>query len=196
MRSAILALLAIVGLGLASSSSCFVNRLSERFTCTTSDDCDDGRTCDEGYCVDAPCPSQCSSCSLLAGTCQINCNANRQCGDIQCPAGFECDIRCNNSNACDDIDCTAAESCDIDCSGVGSCGAIRCGTGECQVECTGAGACPSIECATSCACEVACNNLAACPSMSCPLDTVCREGGVTGAPCDPNEDSDLCDTCP
>jgi hypothetical protein len=189
-------LVALLGIGLASSSSCFVNRVSERFACTTTEDCETGRTCDQGYCIDAPCPSQCSSCNVAAMTCQITCNSNRGCGDVVCPPGFECSIRCNNTDACDDVDCTQATGCVIDCSGIASCGAIRCGPGECEVECTGTGACPSIDCASSCRCDVACNNAVACPSMSCPLDTVCRENGGAGAPCDSGEDPILCDSCP
>jgi hypothetical protein len=194
--AAILLIVATVALGVLSSSSCFVNRVSERFVCTTSDDCDDARTCDEGYCIDAPCPSPCTQCNLEIKTCRVDCNANRRCDTLQCPAGFDCTFRCNNTNACGDIDCAAARSCEIDCTGVGSCGAINCGAGECSIECTGVGACPSIDCAASCGCDVSCNNQVACPSMSCPQDTVCRDNGAAGAPCDTSEDPILCDTCP
>lgn len=195
-RAAIFLILALAGLGSLSSSSCFVSRLSERFTCTVTEDCTDGRTCDQGYCVETPCPSPCTSCNLVDKTCRVECSSNQKCGNVQCPAGFDCTIRCSNGNACQSIDCAPARSCTIDCSGAGSCGSINCGTGACDIDCAGAGACPSIDCVGSCRCDVSCNNTPACPSIACPhpVDTFCTQGGVPGERCD-SQESILCDTC-
>jgi hypothetical protein len=175
MKAAVVVILAVIALGSLSSTSCFVDRLSDRYTCTSDAQCMDGRTCNNGYCVQSPCPTACSSCDVAAKICNINCTQNRPCGDVQCPDGYDCRI---------------------DCSRAGSCGRITCGPGPCDISCTGAGACPSIDCTSSCACDVRCNNaVGVCPDVSCPmvLGTACTDSGMAGAPCD---SSGVCDTCP
>ena len=176
----------------ALAASCFVHRSSDDYVCSTSDDCRSGRICDQGFCVvaaTAGCPAQCSSCNAADMSCRIDCTANKPCGNVQCPIGWDCNLRCNNAGACGEVDCTFARSCNVDCSGAVSCGALRCGAGACDVRCSGAGACPSVDCAASCSCDVTCNNRGAdCPQMSCPRAIgPCTQNGSDGAPCDSSE---------
>jgi hypothetical protein len=190
------ALHALAALAALAILSCSVRRLSESYRCDNNGDCSDGRTCERGFCVERDCPSECSSCNNGGGTCVINCNANRPCGDIQCPPGIECIIRCNNAGACGDVDCTLAEGCEIDCSGPAACGPIHCGKQDCDIECSGIAACPAIDCVDACACDVDCNNPAACPVVSCPEagGTLCTDQQEPGAACDSSV-SVVCDTC-
>ena len=186
---------ALAALGALAILSCSVHRLSDSFRCDNNGDCADGRTCERGFCVERECPRECSSCNG-SRTCVINCSANRPCGDVQCPPGFECSVRCNNAGACGDIDCAQADGCEVDCSGPVSCGAIRCGEQACTIECSGTASCPAIDCVDACACDVDCNNPTACPVVSCPAagGTVCTDQEEPGAPCDSSV-SVACDTC-
>jgi hypothetical protein len=190
----------LAALGALAIASCAVHRLSEGYVCGNNGDCDSGRICDRGFCVDdesqGQCPSVCSSCNPGQRTCRIECSASRPCGSVECPDGFECTVRCSNAGACGDIDCAPGTGCDIECSGAGSCGAINCGKQACQIDCAGVASCPQIDCVDSCGCDVACNTPLACPSMSCPqvLDTLCTRNGDPGATCDSSY-SVVCDTC-
>ena len=171
---AVAAIAAIVALGSLSSSSCYVARLSDSYACSSDDQCKDGRTCDQGFCVETPCPAECTSCDLPSKICRIDCMQNRACGDVTCPIGYDCRISCSRA---------------------GSCGRITCGPGPCDVTCGGAGACPSVDCRTSCACDVHCNNATACLDMMCPMvvATECTQDGSAGSPCDSS--ASVCDTC-
>lgn len=200
MKAAVVVLvLAIIGLGPLSTTSCSVDRHSSDFTCTSDSDCKDStRTCDRGYCVESSsdgCPSPCTSCDLTDLSCRIDCSASKPCGNVQCPLGFACTIRCSNASACGSIDCAQGASCDISCDGALACGGINCGFGQCSVDCAGTDACQTIDCVTSCACDVRCNNPEACPPPSCPPGlTYCTRGAVPGATCDSSQDG--CDRCP
>src|SRR5262245_28925666 len=147
---------------------CRFDRRSHDFECSNPTDCEDGRTCVDGWCVpgegsadapedlDAPdgppgpdangdafeCPMGCSRCDLT--TCVIACDADDSCsGPTVCPEGATCRIECNGRNSCHGaIDCTMAESCRIDCIATDTCGgAIVCGPGLCRVACTGSASC-------------------------------------------------------
>jgi hypothetical protein len=194
-RSAAIQTLAAIGA--LAILSCSVSRLSESYRCENTGDCDDGRICDRGFCVEhgTQCPTECSACNG-ARTCVINCNANRPCGDVHCPLGFDCEVRCNNAGACGAVDCSEAGDCEVNCSGPGSCGAILCGKQECAIDCSGIAACPVIDCVDACACDVDCNNPAACPLVSCPQagGTLCTDQQEPGAACDSSV-SVVCDTC-
>lgn len=173
-------------------ASCFVHRASDDFACTTTDDCRSGRVCDQGFCViaaTAGCPAVCSSCDAEDLTCRIDCTANKPCGDVMCPIGWDCTVHCNNPMACGAIDCTIARACTVDCIGASACGALRCGAGPCDVRCAGNGACPSVDCAASCSCDVSCNSQATdCPQMSCPRGIgPCTQDGSDGGACDSSE---------
>ena len=200
MRTALAAAVVIAAAAVAAVvASCTVHRVSDRYACTETSQCDDGRVCEQGFCIagggSSACPTPCDSCDLDERTCKIECSTGNPCGAVHCPIGFDCTIRCNSAGACGDIDCATATRCDVDCSGGASCGNLNCGGGECAVRCAGAGACPSIDCAVSCKCDVDCNNpAAACPHMSCPqLLDPCTEQGSAGAPCSSNELG--CDRC-
>lgn len=185
-----------IALAALAIAGCSVHRLSESYTCNSNGDCDDGRTCDRGFCVERQCPSQCSQCSNGGRTCRIDCNPGRPCGSVQCPPGFDCTIRCNNAGACGDVDCAEGLGCEIECSGPGSCGAINCGKQACQIDCSGIASCPLIDCVDSCRCDVDCNNATACPAVSCPelAGTLCTEDRDPGAACDSSV-SVVCDRC-
>ena len=193
----VIILLAILGLGSLSTTSCSVTRQSERYRCEVDSDCEMGRSCDHGYCVQVPCPSQCSSCDLSSMSCKIDCTSNKPCGDVQCPAGFDCTIRCNDSGACGDIDCAQGDGCEVHCARAASCGAINCGGNECDIDCSGMSACPSIDCAASCKCDVSCNDpTTECPMISCPQrgGSYCSDGKLPNEPCDSSA-SPPCDRC-
>jgi hypothetical protein len=181
-------------------SSCAVHRLSAGYACSKNGDCDDGRVCDRGFCVAGqsqdPCPGICSSCNMSQRTCRIDCTANRPCGDVECPDGFECTVGCINTGACRDIDCAQGTGCDISCTGTGACGEINCGKQACKIDCTGAASCPFIDCVDSCRCDVECSGAAACPSPSCPEfpGALCTRNEEPGATCDSSVSVE-CDTC-
>lgn len=176
----------------ALAASCFVHRASDDYACTTTDDCRSGRVCDQGFCViaaTAGCPAACSSCDAGDMTCRIDCTANKPCGDVACPVGWDCSIHCNGPMSCGAIDCRVAGSCSVDCGAASACGDLRCGAGACNVRCSGAGACPSIDCAASCSCDVTCNSQAIdCPQMTCPRAIgPCTQNGSDGAVCASSE---------
>jgi hypothetical protein len=200
--SVVVLLLAVIGLGSLSATSCLVTRRSEGYACNTTSDCDDNRTCEDGYCVQVQsangCPSVCPDCDMAAQTCDITCSAGKPCGSLQCPQGFRCTIRCTSSNSCGDIDCAAGHGCEINCGGASSCKNINCGEKPCDITCNGPASCPSIDCASSCKCDVDCNNTdTACPSISCPLDALgkpCTKNATAGETCDSSAHTS-CDKC-
>ena len=199
MRAAILAVLAAAGLAALSIASCTVHRLSDGLRCDPAGDgheCDAGRFCDQGFCVQTDCPDPCTSCDVGNRSCRIQCTPGKPCGNVQCPAGYDCQIRCTSSGACGTLDCAQAHSCDVECSGAASCGNINCGKHACTIDCSGALACPTIDCGASCSCDVTCNNPASsCPSMACPVGTfgACTDPGSPGL-C--NSDPPGCGICP
>lgn len=218
---AVVLALALAG---AAVASCFPSKKSSDFRCDDDADCDADRTCDRGYCVVRPidaapqCPSACNNgCDLLAQTCSIRCSSPNQCNNVTCPSGYACDIACTGSNtcggaicpstarsctitcgvsnACNNVTCSA-ENCTFACGASGACEGVTCGTGAaCTVHCTATGACDGISCSTACSCDVNCA-AGACDTMTCPIrgGTQCREGGVSGAPCDPTAAPE-CVTC-
>lgn len=196
--SVVILLLAAVGLGALSTTSCLVSRRSEGYACNTSADCrDPERSCENGYCVLAPCPSPCTSCDLVDKTCQIDCTVQgKPCNAVQCPAGFDCTIKCTKPNVCAEIDCSQSNSCDITCSAVAACGAITCGAGACDITCSNQTSCGNVDCAGSCRCDVSCSN-ASCPSMMCPQPAgpACTRSSGSASVCDSSADL-ACDTCP
>lgn len=207
---------------LALLGACSINHRSDEFTCTNSNMCNAGQTCQDGLCVtggtpsdgpdvdpDGPppdtfvCPNQCTSCNPGTNTCIVDCNASAAtCASaINCPAGFNCDIRCTKNDGCQNINCTQGQSCKILCKGNNTCENVVCGPGPCDVECTGQGACgggtaTGIDCDASCACDVACNNNASCFPVSCPKPPgpePLRCSGIGANRC--TSEPDGCNTC-
>jgi hypothetical protein len=171
------------GLGLvfcvAVLAACSVNRKSNGLICERNNDCQDGRRCDDGYCVASSnnddCPSRCSSCDVDRRTCEIDCDAGNACGDIDCPAGYSCTIKCSGARACGDINCGAGGSCDITCASAGACG--------------------EIDCELNCRCDVHCAGSGACGDMACPDRLVaCTRDEQPGSACDSSVDA-TCDLC-
>ena len=195
----------VIGLAIvaaALSSSCSVHHRSDQFACTSTQDCEGGRVCDNGYCIvpgsiDAPgpsdgakgdaangCPAQCSTCNVTQKSCTINCQ-NKDCtGQVTCPPGYKCDIMCNVDNSCrNGVDCRMAASCNIDCTGKQACANVQCGSGPCDVGCIGEQSCRGVSCNNSCACDVVCTGNSSCgDGISCTSLT-CKSGsGCTSVP--------------
>jgi hypothetical protein len=202
-------------------AACSIDKRSSAFSCTTTSECDTGRECVDGFCVevgsggspdaqvphgdatvthDAPeqCPPQCATCSVAQQTCNIDCTTtNCDSAVVQCPTGYDCTIACGMSQSCrKGIDCTTAKSCEITCSGQQSCENIECGDGACDLMCIGPKSCSgTLDCNDSCACDINCSGAQACQGA----DTTCGQmGACVGA--QPNSCSStidpICDTCP
>jgi hypothetical protein len=196
---------ALAALAAVATPSCSVNRRSSGYACDNNSDCDVGRLCSRGYCIErggpepvpGGCPSGCTTCDLEEQTCDIDCSEGTRCTIAQCPPGFDCTIRCMAPGGCTLIDCSAAASCEITCSGVLACQNITCGPGACDVDCIGTGACGLLDCRSSCRCDQFCRSPTSCASSSCPITQteVCTEDGEDGTPCDSSTGSD-CDQCP
>jgi hypothetical protein len=213
-----IAALATVCIALAA---CSIDKRSSAFSCTTTSECDTGRQCVDGFCVesgsggspdasshkdgsviiDAPseqCPPQCATCSVAEQTCNIDCTTtNCDAAVVQCPAGYNCTITCGMTQSCrKGVDCTMATACTIACSGQQSCSNIECGSGACDVMCIGPKSCAgTLDCNDSCACDIACSGTQACQNAQ----TTCGgNGACVGA--QPNSCSStidpICDTCP
>jgi hypothetical protein len=194
-------------LAIAVVTACLVNKRSVDFACETDNDCDLDRVCQDSHCVigfrppidgpplpdtpDAPeCPfvsggRRCTSCDLVAQTCQVDCS-NGGCGGMTCPVGFACTFICTKANACNSINCTDAASCDIQCSGNNACDGITCGAGACQVTCATMNACDNVTCGTG-ACNVTCGATGSCGNVQCPdsckCDVSCPTGNCTSMTC-------------
>lgn len=173
--------------------SCTVNRKSEQFTCVTSLDCKDGRTCDQGYCVtdgsgsDPACDAQCTSCdhTTTPPTCVIQGTGG---ASIDCPQNAPCKVLCTSSGACNQVTCNAP-TCNIICSSPGACGSVSCGGGACDVTCSATNACPMVSCASACSCNVSCANKPACGALTCPMSSTggfCTDTGTSGGACSSN----------
>lgn len=178
---------------LLACGACGFDGRSGQFECRPGGDCDEGRTCVDGWCVtSAPAvdvdvgPFTCddSGCALVcgAGECQ---------GDLHCPAGRPCTVECSGADSCGGmVDCDDASACRIVCSGAGSCDQqVDCGDGRCVIECSGAGACAGgVDCDEACACDLTCDGTDACAGVTaCSRPQQCQEGNecvTAGGPCD------------
>ena len=195
-------------------AACTFERRSPDFTCTTTDDCEGGRTCIDGWCatsasppdasIDADpddpdastidggsCPPACSRCEQA--TCVIECTGASGCSGapVVCPAGMPCEVKCNGPSSCGmGVDCTAASACTIVCSKNSSCGSVlQCGEGRCDIECSGDSSCQGgIQCGGACACDTACTGASSCTgTTTCPTGGDCKTDNAcssTPAGCD------------
>ena len=203
---------------MAVAASCLIGRKSSEYECSSPDECDTGRTCDQGYCVEAKCPSGCDRCDLIQKTCEINCGQGDRCGGSLCPAGYACTISCTGNNACTasptcaatarsckftcsgnnscgNVQCANGVPCDVNCATDGACQNIECGAGaRCNVMCTGMNACGMVDCQDACACDVTCGAMA-CGTLTCPI-----KGGAActkpGLPDCSSTTVSTCSTCP
>lgn len=200
-----------IALLIALASGCSIRHASESFACNDSTPCEQGRICDNGFCVlagsiDAPkppgdartpdggnqgCPPGCTTCSVQQKTCTINCQMGGCTNTVTCPAGYQCDILCNTDNSCrNGVNCQQGTSCTVECSGKSSCQNVQCGTGPCDVECSGVQSCRGVSCSNSCACDVACTGNQACEGIQC-TSLACRS--TTGRGC--TSEPAFCDSC-
>lgn len=174
-------------------SACGITARSDDFRCAGTQDCSDGRSCVDGWCVAgqgdggagdganagadgalddaAACPDVCDSC--LRATCMISCEDGGSCQElVVCPPGMECLVRCGQTSCAAGVDCSAADACDIRCDETGACsGPITCGPGRCDVACSGPGTCSGgIDCSDSCRCDTDCDGIGSCAiEPSCPF---------------------------
>lgn len=195
MKLAILAVLAFL-------AACNVNHKSEQYTCTKNLDCDPGRVCNEGFCVQtgtivdaargdaskgdagAGCPAGCTTCNVQQKTCTINCMTANCTNTVSCPAGYKCDILCNTESSCrNGINCQQSASCSVECSGKQACANVTCGAGPCDVACSGPQSCKGVSCGSSCACDVVCTGNQSCGDEIQCSSVACRTGaGCTSEP--------------
>lgn len=174
---------ALVALAIATSTSCLVDRRSGELTCVEGQTvCGTDRVCQDGYCIKAECPPECSSCDVALNSCQITCNNPNKCDTVVCPVGYACTIGCSANGACDAIDCTDGASCDITCSVGNACGPITCGDGPCDVRCTASNSCETIACGSSCKCDVACLT-GNCDATTCPGADTCTSDSTPSGVC-------------
>ncbi len=187
----------LIGLAIATASSCSVKHPSEQYACETQADCEalgEGRVCSDGLCVvpgggkldagvvidaakrdaampDASvCPAGCTSCDHQRMECVVDCSMspNGCSTQIVCPVGWACTIKCNVANSCrNGVNCLMSTACNVECSGNSSCRNVACGTGPCKVGCTGTNSCRGISCGASCACDVTCPQAALCDNVIC-----------------------------
>jgi hypothetical protein len=203
MKSALLALSLVL-------AGCSIQHRSDAYACTQTSECNNGRTCVDGFCVvngggvDAPrpgdatmggdassCPAGCSSCNTAQHTCTIDCRSSNCNGQVACPAGYRCDIMCDTDNSCrNGVDCQAALSCNVTCSGTSSCRNVQCGLGPCDINCSGPSSCRGIACNSSCACDVTCTGNQSCAALIQCTSLACKSGlGCTSVP-------NVCHSCP
>lgn len=198
-------------IALALLAACSIQHRSGEYACTKQSDCNNGRTCTDGFCVlpggggpdapksiDAPshgdsasCPAGCSTCNVGQKTCTIDCRSSNCNGQVACPAGYKCDIQCDTDNSCrNGVDCTAALSCNITCSGGNTCRNVECGLGPCDVACSGVSSCRGVACNSSCACDVTCTGNQSCSDTIACTSLACKSGlGCTSVPT-------VCHSCP
>ena len=214
MRTVVAVWLAAIALAVVAAGSCSVEHRSGALVCDRTEDCPDGRLCQDGYCIftgpiDAAvdsttrdgrpdafaCPEACTSCERQSMTCNIDCgltNCTNSSTPIKCPAGWNCVVACSTNGSCRGLDCTEGESCTATCKGNGSCRDVKCGPGRCDFTCSGEQSCRSVDCDASCGCDVRCENLTSCPlPNNCPFDAdVCNtfDNGCTTSRIG-------CDTC-
>lgn len=193
------ALVAVTIAVTAVATSCSINHRSDQYACTSTADCDNGRVCDNGFCIvagsidaprmDAPkpggdannCPPGCSSCNVTQKTCTINCQLTSCSNTVTCPAGYKCDILCNTDNACrNGINCQLSTSCSVECSGKQSCQNVQCGPGPCDVACSGPASCRGVSCNNSCACDVTCTGNQSCEDTIQCTSIACRSTNGLG----------------
>ncbi|HEY1547255.1 MAG TPA: hypothetical protein VGG28_05525 [Kofleriaceae bacterium] len=181
--------------------SCSIDKRSGAFSCTSSDQCDTGRVCVDGFCVvsggsgtqiDAP---QSMGGSDAGG---VNPPPDGSTGDM-CPAqcttcsvaGKTCEIDCTNDTCNDNgpLQCPDGYSCTIACGALDSCNDIDCTKAKaCTVSCSGHGACQEVDCGTG-ECDITCTGHDACGgtidcSQSCACDVTCGSGSTaTNGPC-------------
>ena len=192
-------------------AACSIQHRTGEYACTKQSDCNNGRTCTDGFCVlpgggnpDAPktvdgathadangCPPGCSTCDTTKHTCTIDCRSSNCNGAVACPAGYKCDIQCDTDNSCrNGVDCTAALSCNVTCSGNSSCRNVSCGLGPCDVSCSGPSSCRGVACGNSCACDVTCTGSQSCGDTAVCTSFACKSGlGCTSVPT-------VCHSCP
>jgi hypothetical protein len=147
----------------AWATACGFATRSDAFACERPEDCEDGRSCVEGWCVTGGgggggggggAPIVCSD-----PVCVIDCDAAGSCAD--------------------GVDCSGSGDCTVHCNGAGSCaGPIVCGSGPCEVNCNGPTSCQStIDCGDACSCDVDCDGSGSCGgSISCPFTGQCKNG--------------------
>ena len=118
---------------------------SQNCPCAAGDACDDGLSCQEGFCITAaPCPAGTDGCPCDAGSCGegLSCQADVCAPSTPCPAGTDgclCDAgACGEGLSCQDNVCAPSTPCPVGtlgcpCGPNDACDAGGlCGAGVCQ----------------------------------------------------------------
>ncbi len=165
----------------------------------TTGECPDGKTCNNGVCIDNTCTPDCAGkvcgndgCGGVCGTCNTGetCNANGTCETNTnnecsatnptgtCPAGQTC-----NNGVCEN------ETCTPDCNGK-VCGDDGCGgtCGSCNANehCTASGTCETGTCTPDCAGKVCGDDGCGGVCGTCNANETCNANGQCEAGCIPN----------
>jgi hypothetical protein len=219
----VVAWLAVLTLTAVTTSGCSVSHRSGDYACTTQNDCKDGRTCSDGFCVvpggsqidaaksdapkpppDAPpaiCPAQCSSCNFGAKECRIDCAVKNCVGaQVVCPPGWNCDVLCSTANSCRSP--SGGGTPGVTCAGTLSCNITCTGDNSCRGVACGAGPC-NVDCAGGNSCVgVRCNQACSC-DVTCGNNASCQGVLCTSSVCFDqlnggcsSQLAPTCDTCP
>jgi hypothetical protein len=200
---------------LAALGACSLERRSDSFACENQSDCGDGRTCDQGWCVETGGPT------IDADPNAPDADPNAPDADPNAPDGapadaFQCPLACSSCNednvcimacAADDscaeqVVCPPGVSCKVECEGDNSCAAgVDCTDAtSCRIECNGAGACAErllcgagqciVECPGdgSCAAGTDCSDSCSCQTTCAP--TACDAPSECVSPDNPCTDND------
>lgn len=203
IRAAALSWLAV----LACTAGCF-DRRSKAFACEREEDCGNGRTCQEGWCVEAAAPT------IDADPDAPDADPDAPDADPNAPdAGpFECPPECGScdeTNTCimncagDDscpttVVCPMGVKCKVECGGARSCMAgVDCSDASlCRIECMGTDSCAGlVECGAG-TCLVECGDTNGNGMNSCALGVDCDQSCQCDTLCDGSGSCAVAPTCP
>lgn len=106
-------------LALAVAGPGCVDRRSEKYTCSSDDECDGPRTCRSGWCVAYAAVDGGATATLST----FDCTEDESCAEpIVCPPGVSCHVDCGGERACEGpITCAAGMPCTVTCRGKDAC---------------------------------------------------------------------------
>lgn len=192
MKIVIIWLSLVLGVGVVATSatSCSVSHRSDAFACSVQADCNQGRRCVDGYCID---PNATIDASQIDGPIdrpdarlpidspQITPDAPPQICPNGCTscnfADHVCIVDCSAPNAAcgAQVKCPPTWNCDIQCNTYGSCrNGVTCAAGvDCNIACTGTNSCRNLTCGSG-ACDVECSGNQSCRNVNCGSACACE----------------------
>jgi hypothetical protein len=186
------ALMLCAGFLASMSTSCAINHKSDALACSTAADCDNGRVCKDGFCIDLSAPDARSDIDgaipndgrFPDGNTIVDAGGIDGSTDI-CPQGCTsctfgdhktCIVDCSAPGAAcgAQVTCPPTWNCDIKCNTPNSCrNGVSCAAGEdCNISCTGSASCRNLICGHG-ACDVACDAQNSCRGVSCGNACAC-----------------------